>query len=115
MITHAPDRKTLQKMKAIWEKHKNVLKPDRKSGAEILSYLESNYPMTEIFDKEALDVVAENVLMNEYDAGKLRGGQPVPRAFYLENYGKGKKFYLSENKDDVSVLGEEIKRIFVGI
>ncbi len=115
MITHAPDSKTLQKMKAIWENHKDILKPNRKSGAEILSYLESNYPLKEIFDKDALDVVSENVLMNEYDAEKLRGGQPVPKAFYLENRGKGNRFYLPENKDDVSIWGEEITRIFVGI
>lgn len=115
LITQAPDRKTLEKWKALWEKQKDVLKPNRKSGKEILSYLESNYPLTEIFDDDALDVVSENVLMNEFSAEKLCGKQPVPKAFYLENSGKGKKFYLPENQDPLSLWGEEITRIFVGI
>ncbi len=115
MITLKPDKETLEKWKALWEKQKDVLKPNRKSGKEILSYLESNYPLTEIFDKDALDVVSENVLENEHYAEKLHGKHPVPKAFYLENSGKGKKFYLAENKDDFSVWGEEITRIFVGI
>ena len=115
MITRKPDSKTLEKWKAVWKEQKDVLKPNRKSGKEILSYLESNYPLTEIFDKDALDVVSENVLENEHYAEKLHGKQPVPKAFYLENSEKGKRFYLSENKDDFSVWGEEITRIFVGI
>lgn len=115
LITKEPDKETLEKWKALWEKQKDVLKPNRKSGKEILSYLESNYPLTEIFDKDALDVVSENVLMNEFSAEKLHGKQPVPKAFYLENSGKGKKFYLTENQDPLSLWGDVVTRIFVGI
>ncbi len=113
MITRAPDRKTLEQWKAVWEKYKDILKPNRKSGAEILSYLENHYPLTEIFNKDALDVVSENVLKNEFNAEKLCGKQPVPKAFYLENSGNGKRFYFPENKGDISIWGED--RIFVGI
>ena len=54
--------------------------------------------------------------MNEYWAEKLPAGTaPSPRAFYLENEGAGRRFYLPENRDDPELWGGSVERIFVGV
>ncbi len=100
----------------MWEQYRGMLRPNRKSEPELLSYLLSLYPMTERFDPKALDVISSNVTMNEHLAEKLpKGVAPVPRAFYLENLAGGKKFYEPSNKDPYAVWGCDISNIFVGI
>lgn len=116
MITTEPTREMFEEWKAVWKQYKDLLRPNRKSGAELLTYLQSNYPLTEIFDKKALDVISENVALNDHLAEKLPVGQsPVPRAFFLENTGNGRRFYLAENRDCPDLWGSDITRIFVGV
>lgn len=116
MITQEVSRETLSEWKALWERYRGSLNPNRKSGPELLTYLESRYPLTEIFDENALEAISENVTMNSRLAEKLpEGGCPQPKAFYLENSGSGARFYLPENRDDFQLWGGEITRIFVGI
>lgn len=116
MITRKPTKEMLNEWKATWEQYKDRLRPNRKSGAELLAYLQSHYTLTEISDKKALDVISANVTGNEYWAEKLPDGQsPDPRAFYLENTGNGQKFYLAEQKDSPDLWGDSITRILVGV
>lgn len=116
MITRKPTKKVLEEWNLIWKRYKDVLKPNRKSGAEVLSYLQSHYILTEIDDENALSCISESVKENEYLAEKLpEGASTIPRAFYLENAGNGRKFYLPENKDDTDVWGDIISKIFVGV
>ncbi len=82
----------------------------------MLDYLQTHYVLTEIYEEEALEVVRDNVVMNEYNKEKLPAHTlPVPKAFYLENLGNGKKFYCSENKDDNDIWDDGIVRIYIGI
>lgn len=117
MITREPTKEMLEEWKSIWEEYKDVLKPNRKSGEEVLTYLQSHYVLTEIDDENALSCISEPVKENEYFAEKLPEGTAInPRAFYLENTGCGKKFYLPENKDNTYLWGEEgIEKIFIGV
>ncbi len=116
MITNMPTDTTFEQWKKTYEKYKNKLKPNRISGEKLLEYLESSYCLEEIFDKDALDVVSDNVLMNDIYKEKLpQDTLPSPRCFYIENKGKGQKFYLPRNKDAFEIWGGEIERIFVGI
>lgn len=116
MITQRPSKEKLEEWKSTWIKYKELIKPNRKTGLELLEYLQSEYSLTEILDADALDSIRYNVTMNQNLSEKLPDGAvPVPRAFYLDNVGKGKKFYLSENKDDAEIWGCDITRIFVGI
>lgn len=116
MITQRPSKEKLEEWKSTWIKYKELIKPNRKTGIELLEYLQSEYSLTEILDADALDAIRYNVTMNQNLSEKLPdGAAPVPRAFYLDNVGKGKKFYLSENKDDAEIWGGDITRIFVGI
>lgn len=116
MITQEVTPQMLAEWKNTFEKYKDLLRPNRKSGAEILEYLQSNYALTEITDPQVLTVISDNVSMNPFDAEKLPDGQhPLPKAFYLENIGNGHQFYLSENQDCPDLWGGEITRIFVGL
>ncbi len=116
MITQKVTPKMLAEWKKIYEQYKNILVPNRKSGAELLHYLQSNYSLTEITDEKVLRVISENICMNQFYAEKLPDGQqPIPKAFYLEDIGNGHKFYTPENQDSSDLWGDEITKIFVGI
>ena len=116
MITKEVTKKELAKWKALWLEYKGKLKPNRKSGEEVLLYLQNKYVLTEIFEENALEVVSGNVLENTYDAEKLPEGiPPAPKAFFLENAGNGEVFFKDENKDREEIRGGNIAKIFVGI
>jgi len=116
MITKEPTKEMFAEWKSIWSQYKEKLKPNRKSGKELLQYLQDKYVLTEIYDKNASDAVIGNITMNAPNAEKLPGGAiPVPRTFFLENTGNGEKLYQDENKDSVDVWGGDITRIFIGI
>lgn len=116
MITYEPTKEMFEEWKAIWAQYKNRLRPNRKSGALLLKYLQDNYVLTEIHDKEASDAVSGNVLMNKPLSEKLPAGEkPVPKTFFLENTGNGERFSRPENKDPLDLWGGDITKIFVGI
>ena len=116
MITKEPTKEMFTEWKSIWSQYKKKLKPNRKTGEELLQYLQDKYVLTEIYDKNAYDAVIGNITMNAPNAEKLpEGAVPVPRTFFLENIGNGETLYQDENKDSVDVWGGDITRIFVGI
>lgn len=95
MITGQPDEKTLSEWKELWMRYKDGLHPNRKSGRELLTYLQSNYALRERFDPTALDAVSWSVMSNEYLAEKLPAGrQPIPRSFLLKTRGRGENSIL---------------------
>ena len=102
------------KMVAAWkdtfEKYRDKLRPNRKTGAEVVAYLNGKYPLRELCDDEAKQVVIDNVLLNEPFASRLpEGSAPSAVAFLVENEGAGKALY--EAQDDI-FKGIEI---FVGV
>lgn len=116
MIIREPTKEALEQWKAIWKRYKGKLQPNRRSGIELLDYLQNKYVLTEINDKKAADAIIGSVTMNAHYAQKLpEGAMPVPRAFFLENLGNGERFYSPENKDPIDLWGGNITRIFVGI
>ena len=114
MITQPVTSETLAEWKALWMQYKDRLRPNRKTGTQVLEYLRRNYSLTEITDPAALAVVTGNVTDNEYLREKLPvGASPIPRAFYLNNAGQGRKFYCTARQS-----GEEADapaRLFVGV
>ncbi len=76
--------------KNIWGKYKNILKPNRKTGQDLLEYLSNKYFLTEIYEENALEAIYFSVTMNKPHKDKLAYGTvPVLRAFFLENKGNG--------------------------
>lgn len=116
MITQKPTKEMLDEWKATWLQYKSKLQPNRKSGTELLAYLQSKYVLTEIYEKDATDAVIGNVTMNPPFSEKLpKGSAPVPRTFFIENAGNGQVLYQDENKDCADIWGGDITRIFVGV
>ena len=116
MITQKPTPEMLAEWKNTFERYKPLLQPNRKSGTDLLKYLQSNYSLTEITDKMVLTVISKNVSRNKFYSEKLSTGQlPLPKAFYLENIGNGHKFYLPQSKDHPDLWGGEVTKIFVGL
>lgn len=116
MITKEPTKEMLAEWKDIWSQYKEKLTPNRKSGKELLQFVQDKYTLTELVDKNASDAITNNITMNAPNAEKLpAGAAPVPRTFFLENTGNGKALYQDENKDPADVWGGDITRIFVGI
>ncbi len=91
-------------------KFKDKLHPNRKSGKEVLEYLQNKYLLNEINEKKAFNAVCETVLNNEFQKQKLPSdSQPEPKTFILKNEGNGKTIY--DNQEDIW----ESCPIFIGV
>lgn len=116
MLTQEPTPEMVEEWKRIWNKYEARLKPNRKSGQELLDYLIQNYVLSEIHEQDAAETVCSNVMLNKPFAEKLPvGTAPQPRTFFLENKGNGEAFYKKENRDPMSLWGRDIPKIFIGI
>lgn len=89
MIDKMPTQQQLDEWKATWLQYKDRLRPNRKSGVELIEYLNDNYEPTEIYDARARETVRRNVTMNAPYAEKLPHGKaPHPRAFMVRREGR---------------------------
>ena len=114
MLVKSIDRKKIAKWKYLSKKYGGTLVPDRKSGRDLLKYLQEKYVLEEIKDVKALEVVCGNVTENEVFSEKLPlGALPDPVAFYIKNQGAGKILY--ENKGEGEEVFADSEKIFVGI
>jgi hypothetical protein len=94
MIMKQPTQEELDHWKAIWLQQKGQLKPNRKSGTELLDYLKTRYPLTEIVDSSFSRAAEDCILQNAFQAEKLPSGQsPMVKCYRLENTKSGKRFY----------------------
>lgn len=115
MITQEITKEKLEQDKIIWKKYKDSLKPNRKSGVEILEYLKNKYVLVELDDNEYIKIVEDNIMMNECYAEKLPDNiKPIVKAFCLENIENGKELYKHENRD-LEVWKNDDTKIFIGI
>lgn len=64
MITKEPTQADLKTWQQIWIQYKDQLHPNRKSGMELLHYLQDKFVLTERFDEHARRVISDNVTMN---------------------------------------------------
>ena len=100
----------VEEWKAVWNQYKDKLRPNRKSGLEVVDYLLGKYSLKELHDDKAAQVVTDNVLYNKVYAEKLpAGATPSVMTFIIEKTGAAEILY--ENQDDIF---KEIS-IFVGI
>ena len=95
-------------------KYKDRLRPNRKSGLQLLRYIEERYTLKKLHGERmqrAELVVTENVLNNEHWLEKLpKGSQPWPVVFVIENTGAGEKFFSEPDPARFDAT-----EIFVGI
>lgn len=100
MILGPGSKEKVCEWREIHNRYRNVLTPNRKSGAEVLAYLHRRYVLEELYDEKALLVISETVLNNTFHKQKLPpNSQPKPKAFILKNEGNGTVLY--ENQEDI--------------
>ena len=101
--------KEMIKSKEIYNKYKNKIQPNKRSGIDIIKYLENNYPITELESEDLEEDIAFNIRNDEFYSNKLNGENPIIKVFKINNTGNGKQLYNNQER----VFGEET--IMVGI
>ncbi len=77
-------------MREEWEKtfsqYKDILRPNRKTGQELVDYLKSKYSLIPFHDDKADEIIIGNVMGNEHFREKLSSDEkPHPITFYWTN------------------------------
>lgn len=110
MICEPVSEEKICEWRRIHEQYKDVLTPNRKSGKEVLEYLQNKYVLDEFNDERAFQVICETVLKNEFHKEKLpKNSQPEPKTFILKSEGNGKTIY-----DNQEAIWENCP-IFIGV
>ncbi len=110
MIFGPASREKVLEWREIHNQYKDKLTPNRKSGKEVLQYLQNKYLLDEINEERAFYAVYETVLKNEFQKQKLPpNSQPEPKTFILKNEGNGK--YIYDNQEEIW----ENSPVFIGI
>jgi hypothetical protein len=100
MLTRKVTPEMIREWKETAETFRPRLRPNRKTGREILAYLTGKYPVRDLTTDTLRDVVEDNILSNECHARKMPAGKsPEVAGFLIENTGTGN--YLYENQDEL--------------
>ena len=92
MLRHQPTLKMIEQWKSVYFKFKDKLKPNRKTGQELIDYLKAKYDLIQFENEKANEIVTGNVINNEPFFKKLAKGEiPHPVTFYWKQ-GKNKVF-----------------------
>lgn len=97
MLTTQATPEMVAEWKAIWKAHRHDLQPNRKSGAELIDYLQSHYDADEFRDPYADSIVSGNITDNPHSAAKLpEGMQPRPRTFRLRSTQRNARLFAED-------------------
>ena len=100
MIFGPASKEKLYEWRTIHNQHKDKLVPNKRSGKEVLEYLQNKYLLEEISEDNTFRAVSETVLKNSFQKQKLsKNSKPQPRCFILRNEGYGKFIY--DNQEDI--------------
>jgi hypothetical protein len=100
----------IEQWKRIFLEYKTKLHANRKSSVQIVEYIKSKYPLTEIIDEKWKQIVIDDVLENEQFREKLPiDKKPTAIVFSVQNKGTGKVLY--EKQDEIFKEHD----IFIGI
>lgn len=100
MLTRKVTPEMVREWKETSATYRPLLRPNKKTGREIVAYLTGKYPV-QVLPAGSLDeVVADNVLLNDCNAQKLPAGTvPEAAGFLIENTGAAQHLY--ENQDEI--------------
>jgi len=110
MQREAVTSQKIEQWKLIYEKYKDKIRPNRKTGKEIVDYLKSKYELVPFNDNNAKEMVYLNVMQNEVYKNKLPSGvMPNPVTFYYNHNGSNiligidlsSGFYHIEDDEDL--------------
>ena len=74
MITKELCQAEIAEMKRVYEAHRPLLHPNRKSGAKVDAYFRSSYPYQPLDDYAFQAAAAANIMENEHFCSKLQDG-----------------------------------------
>lgn len=84
MLTQEVTPEMVKEWKQIYEEKRSLLKPNRKTGAELDEYLRTKYPVTPVNTDKADKIVIENIINNQCFREKLPdGAEPKPVTYYV--------------------------------
>ena len=109
MLMTEPSAEMLKNWVEIWKEYKDKIKPCRKSGEEVLKYLEEKYSLFPVEENGGIkisDMVSEEIRNDDFSSWRLPvGKKPDVKAFFVEKKGEGKILY---DKQDEMFRGLEI-------
>ncbi len=108
--------KEMIESKEIYNKYKDKIKPNKKSGIDIIRYLENNYPVVELKNNDLEQDITFNIKSNKFYSNKLSGEKPIIKVFKVNNIGNGKKLYSKQEKvvDEKTIMvGIELQTSFI--
>lgn len=109
LLCEATEQMALE-WKEVRMQYQDRLHANRKPGAAVAGYLIGRYPVEQLQNETAAQVVTGNVLANKPFADKLPvGASPSPVTYFVQSTGTGKALY---EKQDPAFKGQQI---FVGI
>lgn len=85
MLTEKATPEMIEEWKKIFCQYKDCLKPNKKTGEEVMGYLKSKYTMTPINNDNAKKIITSTVNSNKVLSKKLPSGvKPNPVTYYLD-------------------------------
>ena len=99
MLTRKITPELVRQWKEVAATYRPGLRPNKKTGSEICSYLTKKYPVRELLTDSLRDVVEDNILSNECHARKMPAGTiPKVSGFLIDNTGMGKDLYETQDE-----------------
>ena len=97
MLMNEPSLEMISHWREIWKEYKDKITPDRKTGAQLVEYLKTNYPLEavdRINGEDPSELISLEIMENDYSSWKLPAGRhPEPVAFAVKKTGKGEQLY----------------------
>lgn len=112
MLMQESTEEMIKEWQDIYNKNKDKLKPNKKTGIEIIEYLKETHSVIEVENLELEKIVYDNIVLNEFSNQKLCGKNPIIRLLEVTD----KKLY--EKQDDVFkgikiIVGIELKTSYI--
>lgn len=99
MLMKEPTPAMLAQWKETYKTYRPKLAPNRKTTEEILAYLEERYPIKEVTDERAKQVVTDNILLNEFFSQKAPKDKALePVVYLLEDTGAGEALHKTQDE-----------------
>ncbi len=86
MLRVEPTLKMIEQWNKTFQEYKDILKPNRKTGQELVEFLKSKYELEQIQNKKFSDLMCKTVLENDIYKEKLsKDNPPKPICFMIKN------------------------------
>ncbi len=109
MITERPTDEQFSNWLKIWQEYSSKLKPNRRTGIEVIRFIKKKYKTEEIKDAMAAQEFAAALFMNGFQREKIpEDTEPNPVILKILKEGPGVDLY--ENQDEVF---KDVKDIIV--